>query len=431
MSDTITMPQLDELTGKIEAKQSELGRIFDEAGPEVDLSKVTSISGDTYAKAEAIRSLNDELTDLGKQRDQLDAVRRAAEGVRTAGAAGTDVSKAAAGEHGAEPGTPAHQRQVKSFGDLFTGSKAYSGRNGSVGPEVKLDFEVKTLFETGAGWEPETTRTGRVVPYAARPVQVTDLIPVTTTTQAAVVFMEETTGPDETPVTGTPPAGDGGEVAEGGTYPETQLALTERSSPVRKIAVYIPVTDEQLEDEPQVRGYLDNRLPFMLRQRLDRQILVGDGDAPNLRGVLNTPGILTRAKGADEPAPDAIYRAVTAVRVDGQAMANAVIMHPLDWQDIRLLRTADGIYIWGNPSDAGPERIWGLQVTQAQALAENTALVGDFANFSELAIRRGMDVQISNSHANFFIDGKQAVRADTRAAFVIYRPSAFCTVTGV
>ncbi|MGL5908603.1 MAG: phage major capsid protein, partial [Phycicoccus sp.] len=78
-----------------------------------------------------------------------------------------------------------------------------------------------------------------------------------------------------------------------------------------------------------------------------------------------------------------------------------------------------------------PERIWGLQVVRAQALTENTGLVGDFANFAELAVRRGIDVQISNSHSTYFTEGKQAIRCDMRAALVVYRPTAFCTVTGV
>lgn len=112
-------------------------------------------------------------------------------------------------------------------------------------------------------------------------------------------------------------------------------------------------------------------------------------------------------------------------------MPNAVVMHPNDWQDIRLLRTADGIYIWGNPSDAGPERIWGLRVVQSDAETENTGLVGDFANHSELAVRRGVDVQVSNSHGTFFVEGKLAIRADMRVALIVYRPAAFATVTGI
>lgn len=420
----VKFPALDEVEGKIEDRSQLLGQIFDEAGAGMDLHQVKCISGDTMAKAEQIRKINNELTDLGKQADELRAVSKAAQRVRAAGTQTIDEG----GEPGAEPNGNAAatkaREQTKSFGQLFTESVAYKQRTGGVGPEAKLDVELKTVMSTGAGFAPETTRTGRLVDFATRPVQVTDLVPATTTTQAAVVYMEETTFTNAATevaesVQGTP-----------GTYPEATLALTEQSSTVRKIAVYIPVTDEQLEDEPQVRGYLDNRLPFMLRQRLDSQILVGTGVAPNLRGFLNVVGIQTQAKGTD-PSPDAVYKAMVKVRVTGRAMPNGIVYHPTNWQDIRLLRTADGIYIWGNPSDAGPERIWGLAVAQSDAITLGTALVGDFATYSELATRRGIDVQVSNSHSTFFIEGKQAMRADVRVALVVYRPAAFCQVTGL
>lgn len=405
-------PALEELEGKIKNRQAELGKIFDEAGAEMDLSKVKSVKGDSFAIAEHVRKVNDELTDLGKNRDNMLAVQKAAERARTAGDAGDGES----GDGSTENPVP---RPRKSLGEMFVASKAYKQRTGPVGPEATIDVQLKTLLTTTAGWDPEETRTGRLVEFATRPIQVADLIPQTTTSQSAVQYMEETTFTNAA-----------AEVAEGGTYPEAALALTEQTSIVRKIAVFLPVTDEQLEDEPRVRGYIDNRLPFMIRQRLDSQILIGNGTAPNLRGVLNVVGIQTQAKGAD-PTPDAIYKAIVKVEVTGQAIANAVVMNPTNWQDVRLLRTADGLYIWGNPSDAGPERIWGLRVVRAQAETLGTALVGDFANFIELAVRRGIDVQVSNSHSTFFVEGKQALRADIRAALVVYRPTAFCTVTGL
>jgi len=418
MSDTLTFPALDELNGKLEAKQQFLAGVFAEAGPEIDLTKVKSLSGDTFAKVEEIRKLDAELSDLGKQRDDLVAVHKAAERTRTAPGPGGKAD--AGGVAGAEPGaSSAAAPQTKSFGEMFTESKAYKNRNGSIGPEAKIDIELKTLMTTAAGWAPETTRTGRLVDFATRPVQVTDLVPQTTTRQAAVVYMEETLFTNAA-----------AEAAEGGTYAEAALQLTEQSSTVRKIAVFLPVTDEQLEDEPQVQGYVNNRLPFMVRQRLDGQILTGNGTPPNLRGFLNVVGIQTQAKGAD-PSPDAVYKAMVKVRVTGRAMPNGIVYHPTNWQDVRLLRTADGIYIWGNPSDAGPERMWGLAVAQSDAITLGVALVADFANYTELAIRRGIDVQVSNSHGTFFVEGKQALRADMRAALIPYRPAALCTVTGL
>lgn len=415
-----SFPALKEKEEKLAVKRSELASIFSEAGPEMDLSKVKAVKGTTVDKAAHIRKLNDECTDLGKEVDDLRAVSKAAERARVSNEKDEGYS-----ESGADDGEPARGRkQQKSFGQLFVESQAYKGKQGSIGPMATLDVELKTLMSTGAGFEPEVTRTGRLVDFATRPIQVAEIIPTTTTSQASVAYMEETTF--------TNAAAETAESTEAvpGTYPQATLAYTERSSPVRKIAVFLPVTDEQLEDEPRIRGIIDNRLPFMIRQRLDLQLLAGNGTAPNLRGILNVVGLQTQAKGTD-PTPDAVYKAIVKVEVTGQAQANAVVMHPNDWQDIRLLRTADGLYIWGNPSDAGPERIWGLNVLRAQALTEGTGLVGDFANYCELAVRRGVDVQVSNSHSTYFVEGKQAIRADMRVALVVYRPAAFCTVTGI
>lgn len=413
----MSFPALKEKEGALDAKRHELATIFNEAGQEMDLTKVKCVKGTTVDKAAHIRKLNDEQTALGKEVEDLRAVQKAADRARTS----SDDRDNDTGEDGSDRGAGFSSRgpQQKSFGQMFVESDAYKAKQGRVGPTTTIDVDLKTLMTTAAGWTPEVDRTGRMVEFATRPLQVAELIPQTTTTQSAVQYMEETT------FTNT-----AAEVVEGGTYPEAALAFTEQSSLVRKLSVFLPVTDEQLEDEPRLRGVIDNRLPFMVRQRLDSQILVGTGVAPNLRGVLNTVGIQTQAKGTD-PTPDAIYKAIVKVETVGQATANAVIMHPNDWQDVRLLRTADGLYIWGNPSDAGPERIWGLRVVRAQALTENTGLVGDWANFSELSVRRGIDTQVSNSHSTYFVEGKQAIRCDMRVAFVIYRPSAFCSITGI
>lgn len=413
----MSFPALQEKEAKLKARQDELGAIFREAsgpnGNEMDLSLVKSIKGTTVDKAAHIRKLNDEMTALGKEVDNLRAVAKAADRAKVA-----ELGHGESGD-GADPSPASSQRQQKTIGELFVESPAYKGRQGKVGPQSTLDIQLKTLMTTSAGWATEVLRNDRVVPFATRPLQVADLIPQVDTTQSAVQYMEETTFTNAA-----------AETAEGGTYAEAALAFTEQSSLVRKIAVFLPVTDEQLDDVPQIRGYIDNRLPFMVRQRLDSQILNGNGTAPNLRGLLNVVGIQTQARGAD-PIPDAVYKAIVKVETVGQAVANAVVFNPTDWQNVRLLRTADGLYIWGNPSDAGPERIWGLQVVRAQANTAATALVGDFANFCQLAVRQGVDVQVSNSHSTYFIEGKQALRADTRVALVCFRPAAFCTVTGL
>jgi HK97 family phage major capsid protein len=402
-------------------KQNRLAKVFDEAGEDYDFSKESVLkllddAADSAAAVLKLREWNDEMTAIGKEVDDLRRLKKMRDDLKTAQDEPVNAPRIPAG-NGSE------QRQ-KTLGELITDSKPFKDyrKTGSPQGGVVQGFglaDLKTLFQTSAGWAPESLRVpGLVVPAVTRPIQVLDIVPAGRTSMAAVVYMEETTRTHAS-----------AERAENAAYAESTFALTERSSTVRSIGTSIPVTDEQLEDVEGVQTYLEGRLVFGNRQRLDNQILNGDGIAPNLTGILNHASLQTQAKGAD-PVPDAVYKAMTLVRVTGRAFPNAFIAHPNDWQDVRLLRTADGIYIWGSPSEAGPERIWGLQVVQADSLTENTGLVGDFANFCQLYERRGMEVAVGYVNDDF-LDGRRTIRAGLRVAFVIYRGAAFCSVTGI
>lgn len=411
----------DKLIAKREelaAKQTKLAEMFaaaKQADGTYDFGKVDGLEGDTAGRVEQIRKMNDELDSLGAEVKSLAELREMHESAERAAEAAS--KPAAKGLHPRQGGVD--EAVVKSFGQMVAESDIVMKRAGEAKFALPNGVEVKTLFQTSAGWAPETIRTGKLVESAQRPVQILDLIPGATTDQSAVVYMEETTFTNNA-----------AETAEAGAYPEGALALTEVSSPVRKISVFLPVTDEQLEDVASVQSYINNRLTFMLRQRLDQQVVTGDGTPPNLSGILDRSGLQTQALGAD-PVADAIHKAITKVRVTGRAMPDAVALHSNDWQQIRLVRTTDGIYIWGSPSEAGPASIWGLPVVLTEALTEGTGLVGDFRNFSQLSIRRNVTVKVSDSHSDYFVNGKQAIRADLRASLEIFRPAAFCQVTGI
>jgi HK97 family phage major capsid protein len=401
--------ELETLEGQMQAKRKENAVIFQEAGPELNMDNVKSISGNSSDKVKHIQNINAELADMGQKRDALAAeVKTLAEFEANMKASeGFDQFKQAEGD--------ARGKTRMGLGKSFIESAAYKGRKNE--QSATLDVDLKALFQTTAGWTPETTRVGVVVPGATRPLQIIDVIPQMPTGQAAVKYMVETF------------ANAAAEVAEGGTYAEATLSYAEASQVVQKVAVYLPVTDEQMEDATEAEAYVEQRLPFMVQQRLDSQLLVGNGTAPNLRGILNVVGVQTQAKASD-PTPDAVYKAIVKVQAVGFANPDVFITHPNDWQDIRLLKTADGIYIWGSPSEAGPQRIWGLNVVVATAITENTGLVGDFAAFSAFYLRKGVEVQYGFINDDF-IKGRKALRADLRGAMVVYRPAAFCTVTGI
>lgn len=414
----IEFPALKDARDRLNAKRDALASVLTEAGPDYDMSRVKSMDGDTHAKVAEIGKMNAEIDDLKGKFDELLVVARAA----AVAAEGKETEGTEPGSDKGAAGPQVKTGRPRSLGELLVESPAVKGYTpgSGRGPVANLDIDLKTLFQTTAGWDPQDLRTGRVVDYPTRPApRVVDFIPQTTTSMSTVLYMEETTFTNSA-----------AEAAEGGTYAESALALTERSSEVRKVATFLPVTDEQFEDEPRASMYVQNRLPFMLRQRLDGQILVGNGTPPNLLGTEAVSGINSQALGSD-PIPDAIYKAMRQIRDTGFAEPSVVFIRPAKWEAVRLLKTADGIYIWGHPAQPGPMTIWGVPVVETVACSLTKAVMGDYANFSELSVRRGIDVQISNSHSTYFVEGKLAVRADVRCALMHYRPSAFSVVTGL
>lgn len=400
--------QLKELGGKLEAKRKELADLLAEAGPDLDPGKIRSRQvADGKELFEIVTALNAEIDDLRKRYDERQELLQIAERAVEAPVAETAPAR-----------TP---------GELFAASEAYRGyRIGQgVGPVATLPLSLgdilrqATLMQTSAGWAPESSRTGIVSTYPTRPApHVVDFIPKMATNQAAIKYMEETTFTNAA-----------AETAEGGSFPEAALALTEQTVTVRKVAVFLPVTDEQLEDVEGIRDYVDQRLRFMLAQRVDLQVLKGNGTAPNLLGTMNVTGIQTQAQGSDT-LEEATHKLITLIRTDGFAEPSVIFMNGANWETIRLRKTADGVYIYGSPSDAAPERLWGIPVVVTTALATADKVVaGDYVTHAAIFNRRGIDVQVSNAHSTYFVEGKQAIRADVRLAVVHFRPKAFGKVT--
>jgi TolA-binding protein len=164
------LKELVEKREELNAKRKKLKQVFDEAGKEMDMEQVTCLEGDSKAKVEEIRKMNAEVEDLQVRVEELAEVEKAQKQSQT------------------EP-IKFPERERKTFGDMFVESEAFKSK----GSSALIDVGLKTLMETSAGWGPQDIRTGRVVLDAQRPIQVIDAIPMGSTNQTAVVYMEETT----------------------------------------------------------------------------------------------------------------------------------------------------------------------------------------------------------------------------------------------
>lgn len=408
------------LGGFLSTKREELKKFFDEHTVDGQYKM-------TEDEVKEVRDRNDELgraTKRWEQERELDATfQKNRDELRRLNEPDRQIPHPNGGEGAAQ------QPQVKSLGELFTEHDSYKNRkNFTVSgiTEFAADFpehtfdgaEMKATITTAAGFAPFNTRLPRVVGSAQRRPVVADLIPNTQLNQQTILFMEETTFTNAA-----------APVAENAAKPESALAWTQRSQPMEVIGTFVPITNQQLDFVPQIRSTVDNRLRLMLELAEETQLLSGSGTTPQLLGFYNKSGIQTQAKGTD-PVPDAIYKAFTKIRHTGFAEPSGVVLHPNDWQDIRLLRTADGIYIWGNPSEAGPERVWGKTVVVTSAATENTGLAADFQLYSE--IFRAMGVRIVVGRINDdLVKNKQTILIEEYVSLVIYRAASVCTITGI
>lgn len=223
-------------------------------------------------------------------------------------------------------------------------------------------------------------------------------------------------------------------VAEATAPTDNAFAWTLTTDPIETVSTWIPMTHESIGDNVGLQSTVQGRLAMQLQKKSSQIILSGTGVTPIPTGVFIRTGFQTQAKGAD-PSFDAIHKAITLVEVTGDsAPATDIFMHPTDWQNMRLTRTIDGVYILGNPADAVVPNLWGIPVTKTiGVVAAGTAgTAGVAATWqAEIVEREGLTVEISTEHSTFFTERKVAILLYRRFAVGDYRPSGFATVTGL
>lgn len=268
-----------------------------------------------------------------------------------------------------------------------------------------------------------------VVDLLQRPLTVLDIVPTTTTTSNTISYVREDSRTNNAAMVAEATATTG----TSGLKPESGMAFSRQTAPVRTAATWVPVTNQMLADAPAMRGMIDNRLMVMLEQTLETQILAGDGTGENFTGILSS-GISARARGADNQA-DALYKAAVVVAVTGQVQPDTIVLNPLDWQTIRLARenAATGTlggYLMGPPSVVGADTLWGYRVIISQALTAGTGLVGSFRLGGMYFEREGAVIR-SGTIDDQFVRNMQTLLVEARGAWITLRPTAFCQVTGL
>jgi HK97 family phage major capsid protein len=226
-------------------------------------------------------------------------------------------------------------------------------------------------------------------------------------------------------------------VAESGPKPASALAITNVTENLHKIAHTIKITDETLQDADAVQSYVDGRMVLGVQIKEEQQLYAGTGSGSQLVGITARSGLQTAQAKSTDAGVDAIYKQITNIR-KSFLEPDGIVMHPTDWQNIRLTTDSNSQYYAGGPFSGAYgngmpniDTMWGLKVVVTTAATAGTALVGAFAQSAQLFRKGGLTVEATNSNEDDFLTNLVAIRAEERILLAVYYPAGFGTVTGL
>jgi HK97 family phage major capsid protein len=168
---------------------------------------------------------------------------------------------------------------------------------------------------------------------------------------------------------------------------------------------------------------------YGVNQKVDTQLVVGDGVAPNISGTYDTGnytahGIANAALGSTLKKFVLIRQVMAALYAAGYP-ADAIVLNPTDWgaMEIELMTTAAGQTLY-SVSEGGQPRLFGLPVIQAIGMAADTFQVGAFQRAYMIHNREGVVVEMSDSDSDNFTKNLITLRAERRLALATEVPAA-------
>jgi hypothetical protein len=123
------------------------------------------------------------------------------------------------------------------------------------------------------------------------------------------------------------------------------------------------------------------------------------------------------------------------VMVSGLLYPNATVVHPLQYQNIRLTRESQatatqGGYLLGPPGMIGTPTLWGNPLVLSLGQAVGTIDVADWSSQTmNLFDREQAQVRMGFINDQF-VRNMQTLLAELRAAFIAWRPTGICKITG-
>ena len=217
---------------------------------------------------------------------------------------------------------------------------------------------------------------------------------------------------------------DAAEVSQGAAKAESDATFEQYNVPITTVAHFIKVSNQLLADSPAIIAYIDTRARDGLAQRIDAQLLNGNGSSPNLSGLTDSGNFTAYTATSGDLLVDAINRAKYALWATGNP-PDVVVVNPADWGAMERTREGAGTgqYLYGTPGSMAGENPFGLRIVLSNNMAAGKFLVGAIDASSVLYTRQGATVELGYVNADF-TNNLVTIRVEERLGLGVERPSA-------
>ncbi len=312
--------------------------------------------------------------------------------------------------------------QHQSLGQQFVNNEKVKSFLGETTPRGRADMTIKAAITSvttdtdgAAGDLVQTTRLPGVLALPQRRMTVRDLITPGNMDGNALEYVKETGFTNNA-----------GMVAEGAKKPESSLKYDLVSTTAKVIAHYMKASRQILSDASQLASLIDGRLRYGLAFKEEQQLLNGDGTGQNLLGIIPqaTAFVAPFDPAGTETNIDNIRLAFLQAEL-AEFPSTGVVMNPIDWARIELLKDTTGRYIIGNPQGIIGASLWNRPVVTTQAITVDKFLAGAFKLGAQLFDRWQARVEVATENEDDFVKNLVTVLAEERLALAVYRPEAF------
>lgn len=218
-------------------------------------------------------------------------------------------------------------------------------------------------------------------------------------------------------------------VAEGAAKPYSDLTFALKTAPVRTLAHLFKASRQILDDTPALQSFIDARAAYGLRLAEEQQLLYGNGTGANLGGIVALAESYAAPGGVTVTGEQQIDRLRLALLQAELAEfpSDGIVLNPIDWALIELLKDDNGNYLIGQPQGDTQPRLWRRPVVATQSMTQDDFLVGAFSLGAQIFDRMDVEILISTENDKDFENNMVTVRAEQRLALAVYRPEAFVT----